>query len=249
MTKIKCRVCDKEFDPRPEIGGIGDRQKSNCPDCQEKRKCSRCMLPFEINRDNAFEHDCPPCRKAEKEKYEKQAREELRARRLSRIPEKYQKLNTDKLDLLESKMDRSLFITGKQGVGKTVFMYSLARKYIDLGKDLKIIRLTSWIMELQATYRNNGENPFIMAKEVAEFSGTLFIDDLGAEKSTEYIRQILYYIFDEREQRELKTVITSNMSLKEIDEAIDPRTSSRIAGMCEVLIFKGEDRRIRRELK
>ena len=74
----------------------------------------------------------------------------------------------------------------------------------------------------------------------------LFLDDLGAEKLTDFVRQITYFILNEREQNELTTVITSNFSLKQLDEQIDQRISSRIAGMCEILKFTGDDRRIKK---
>ena len=80
---------------------------------------------------------------------------------------------------------------------------------------------------------------------MAKFEGWLAIDDIGAEKLTEFVRQITYYILNEREQRELPTLITSNFSLMEIDEMIDSRISSRIAGMCEVIKLSGKDRRLK----
>ena len=73
----------------------------------------------------------------------------------------------------------------------------------------------------------------------------LFLDDLGAEKLTDFVRQITYYILNEREQHQLLTVITSNFSIKDLDKQIDSRISSRIAGMCEILKFTGKDQRLK----
>jgi DNA replication protein DnaC len=188
--------------------------------------------------------DCAACLKAMADADAARAKEERKSGRLLMIPEKYRGISTDRTELLESKLNKSLFITGRHGVGKTVFLYSLAKRCIEQDRKIRIIRFTAWIMELQSIFRSENGNPFESAKSIAEFPGTLFIDDLGAEKTTEYVRQIVYYVLDEREQGELRTVITSNYSLDEINANIDPRSSSRIAGMCEVLIFKGEDRRL-----
>src|SRR3990167_9483378 len=98
-------------------------------------------------------------------------------------------------------------------------------------------------MELQAMYSKDNESPFDEAQRIANFNGVLIIDDIGAEKMSDWVRQILYYIINEREQRLLPTVITSNFSLQQIAEQIDIRISSRIAGMCKLIKLTGMDRR------
>lgn len=207
-------------------------------------KCSICGKEFAPNAKEWRKWECPDCLKALDEKEAAREREERKKNRLLLIPEKFRKIDTDRFDLLQSKSNKSLFITGPHGVGKTVFLYSIAKRCIERDQKIKIIRFAAWIMELQSIYRTEDGNPFEGARAIAEFPGVLFIDDLGAEKTTEYVRQIIYYVLDEREQRELQTIITSNYSLDHIDANIDPRSSSRIAGMCEVLIFKGSDRRL-----
>lgn len=72
----------------------------------------------------------------------------------------------------------------------------------------------------------------------------LVLDDLGAEKSSDFAIQSLYLIIDRRYSREQQTIITSNLSLGEIAEKIGDRIASRIAGMCKVVELKGKDRRL-----
>ena len=100
-------------------------------------------------------------------------------------------------------------------------------------------------MELQSSFKKDDKNPFEIAEEIAKFSGVLVIDDLGAEKMTDFVKQIIYFIINEREQRCLTTIITSNFSLAQLDEHIDSRISSRIAGMCKVIQLSGRDRRLK----
>ena len=147
--------------------------------------------------------------------------------------------------------NKSVFITGKTGVGKTVLMASIVRKYVQKGYGYyanlgKIIWISypAFIMELQSLFGKEKESPFDYAEEVAKLDGILAIDDLGAEKLSDFVRQITYFIINEREQRELPVLITSNFSLQEIDEMIDPRISSRIAGICEIIKLSGKDRRL-----
>ena len=142
---------------------------------------------------------------------------------------------------------KSLFLTGSVGRGKTVFIASVAKAYLKTGIPIKWISFPKFIMELQNMFRSSDDSPYDEAKKVAKYESMLFIDDLGAEKLTEFVSQIMYYIINEREQNMLPTIITSNYSLSEINQQIDARVSSRIAGMCEVLEFKGIDKRIAKQ--
>ena len=142
---------------------------------------------------------------------------------------------------------KSLFLTGSVGRGKTVFIASVAKAYLKTGIPIKWISFPKFIMELQNMFRSSDDSPYDEAKKVAKYESMLFIDDLGAEKLTEFVSQIMYYIINEREQNMLPTIITSNYSLSEINQQIDARVSSRIAGMCEVLEFKGTDKRIAKQ--
>ena len=159
------------------------------------------------------------------------------------IPIKYRTIEADK-KLIASHYGSSLFITGGSGVGKTVLAASIAKECIDKKVAFKWIGCAQFIMELQAMYSKDNESPFDEAQRIANFNGVLIIDDIGAEKMSDWVRQILYYIINEREQRLLPTVITSNFSLQQIAEQIDIRISSRIAGMCKLIKLTGMDRRI-----
>ena len=73
------------------------------------------------------------------------------------------------------------------------------------------------------------------------------IDDLGAEKTTDFVRQTLYYIVNEREQNELPIIVTSNYTLKDLAAKFDERISSRLAGMCKQVKLTGTDRRVKKD--
>lgn len=162
------------------------------------------------------------------------------------LPPKYLTTTFRNQLLIENYFEKSIFITGKSGVGKTVLMADLLKKYIKNDYNAKWISYPRFIMELQSLFRNNNDDPFAFAKNIADYPGVLFIDDLGAEKITDFVRQITYFILNEREQNNSLICITSNYSLQQIDELIDTRISSRIAGMCVSLKITGEDKRIKK---
>jgi len=59
----------------------------------------------------------------------------------------------------------------------------------------------------------------------------LTLDDLGAEKTTEYSITTLYLILNKRINDGLKTVITTNLSVPQLSSALGERIGSRISSM------------------
>lgn len=174
------------------------------------------------------------------------------------IPKRFIDLETDKSELFERHYGKSLFITGSSGTGKTVFACSVLKRRIrekpllekqsweTRGRDSALFRsYPKFIMNMQSAFRNDDQDPDKIMNNLAGYPGYLCIDDLGAEKLTDFVKQITYFLINEREQNMLPIIITSNFSLEQIDRMVDPRISSRISGMCEVLRFTGKDRRIK----
>lgn len=229
---------------------IKESQNKSMPESKGKfdKVCGSCAEQFKT--DDYYATFCSPkCKETAQTKYFKErAEKEIKAV----IPIKYQSIECDRKDLMDEYKNMNLFITGEAGVGKTVLMASIAKNLILKNKAVKWISYPAFIMELQDRFKrdrvegmNRIDTPFELAEKIAMFNGWLCIDDIGAEKLTDYVRQITYFIINEREQRMLPLIMTSNFSLAHIDQMIDPRVSSRIAGICENIRLTGKDRRLR----
>ena len=76
----------------------------------------------------------------------------------------------------------------------------------------------------------------------------LILDDFGIERKTEYITEKLYEIINMRYIKKLPTIISTNLSLKEIQNETESislkRIYSRILEMCIPIKIVAEDRRI-----
>jgi DNA replication protein DnaC len=73
----------------------------------------------------------------------------------------------------------------------------------------------------------------------------LHIDDLGAEKRTEWVLEQLYSIINERWQEQRSVVVTTNLiDVDELRDQIGPRTVSRLHEMCDLIPIMGRDRRM-----
>ena len=191
---------------------------------------------------------------------------EKKMRNLSILPTKYINIRLETFSDKRKEITENIifhrknaYFWGKPGTGKTVMACTCA-KYIfhqtllrdweaNPKKYIKYISFPEFIVELQCTYSQDGKSPYQYLQEIAKFPELLIMDDLGAEKLTEFVRQTIYHIINTREQWELQTIITSNFSLEQIAEQIDQRIASRIAGMCQVVEFTGQDQRIKKAIK
>lgn len=141
-----------------------------------------------------------------------------------------------------------LFFYGKAGAGKTHLAVSIAR-YIIEQKQIAVsfIRVVDLLLDIRQTYNADegyrAENEAGLLKKYTT-TPLLILDDLGAEKTSEWVRQILYQIVDSRWIDDKLIVITSNLTLRELAERFDDRISSRIGGSCEVFEAKPHDYRI-----
>ena len=171
------------------------------------------------------------------------------------VPRKFRYELTYKQELLKHTWEsqKGLFMYGDVGTGKSTFLHNFyfdkclkilidyeALDHADIKKDNQIIYFSSFVISLQTNF-DTAEQRINTLAEVKN----LYIDDLGAEKCTDYVKQMLYTLINQREMNCLNTYIASNLSLDQIDKYYDPRISSRIAGMCEIVKFTGGDKRLK----
>lgn len=163
------------------------------------------------------------------------------------------------------KTNDGFFLHGSRGVGKTHLMAAIVNELLskitrenyarmdcdDFALGLQSSMLPAFIsvpellMEIRACY----DNKILSEKDVlAKYSDaeTLMLDDLGAEKSSEWVLQTLYLLIDRRYRNMKRTIISSNYTISQLSKRVGDRIGSRIAEMCQIVEVKGKDRRIQK---
>lgn len=132
---------------------------------------------------------------------------------------------------------RNLILAGPTGTGKTALSYAIGRELYIRGHKVKM-----WnTMELFDDMRQPEKSREVL--ESVKVCDVLCLDDLGAERNTEWVEERLFMIVDYRWQWQLPTIATTNLIEDEYSEQISERTISRLMGGAVTRIVPGRDRR------
>jgi len=101
-----------------------------------------------------------------------------------------------------------------------------------------------WLLtEIKSTYDNsNARSEQDIINEYTNMP-VLVLDDIGAERPTDWVREKLNMIIYFRNNRGLKTIYTSNVAPDGLQERLDERITSRILQQCDTIQLTGPDRR------
>lgn len=131
------------------------------------------------------------------------------------------------------------------GTGKTHLAVSTLRGLLLRGYENSAFVSSPWLfLDIKRSYDGAGgmsEEDVINKYCTYDF---LIIDDIGAERVSDWALQLWYMIIDRRDAEERCTVFTSNLSIAEIAQSMSPRIASRMAGGA-VYTLTGDDYRIK----
>ena len=252
---------------RDEIVDI-ERAQDLCRGCtgEKCRQLSRGMIPVVEVHDGRFSYALKVCR------HERSRREKLRIAKLfssARIPRAYEgdtfadytvtdgnRKAVEAAYWMLADERRSLFLYGTRGTGKTKLAAIIANERARAGKPVLFASVPDLMADIRSSF---GDGTISEAVQAVKNTPFLVLDDLGAEKMTEWVGEQLFCIVNHRYNERLATVITSNYSPTRIiahmatvdrggnviDDMQGQRIMSRIYGMCERVEIKGADWRMR----
>ena len=145
---------------------------------------------------------------------------------------------------------KNLYIWGKHtGCGKTSWACKIMGFYFrsiafesGLENEGLYIYLPTFLEDLRNSYGAPDED-FAEVLDMVKKCKRLIIDDIGAEKVTEWVRERLVSIINTRVSSGLSTIYTSNLSPDELVEQFEERVGSRVIGCSQIVKISGKDRR------
>lgn len=241
--------------PTPENEYIGEDGLLHCSVCHKKvetvvnifgtEKKVRCICDCKKKEIQAFEE------REKREERERQRRicfaetnmmswtfknDDRRNERVSNAMQNYVKNFTD-----FRKDGKGLLLHGTIGTGKTYFSACIANALIDAGYSVLMTNFARLTNQIQGMFE--GKQEFI--DSLNKYS-LLIIDDLGAERKSEFMQEMVFNIIDSRYRSGLPFIITTNLTTDEIKRPQDigySRIYDRILERCFPVEVAGTSRR------
>ncbi len=140
-----------------------------------------------------------------------------------------------------SDQSHSLLLQGGPGLGKTHLSLAIAQKVIDRGFGVIYVSVPDIVMQLEkehfgGRFDEKGESETLLTE-----CDLLILDDLGTEFQTKYTVATIYNIINKRMLTSHPTIISTNLTLTEMQQLYGNRMISRIIGMLDRLEFVGSD--------
>lgn len=136
---------------------------------------------------------------------------------------------------------KGLLLWGDVGTGKTFYASCIANAVINQGMPALVTNFGRLTNIIGGTFE--GKQNYI--DSLNDFD-LLVIDDLGVERRSEYMQEMIYNIIDSRYRSGLPLIITTNLTLDEIKKPAEmayTRIYDRVLEMCHPIQIAGNSRR------
>lgn len=137
--------------------------------------------------------------------------------------------------------EENLLFYGETGLGKTFLTNCIAKALLDRG-NIVIYQTSFKLLEIleELRFKNNDDKEKYNLLFEADL---LIIDDLGTEMTNTFTNSEIFNIINSRLLSNKKTIVSTNLSPKEMMDRYDDRIFSRLFSKFTVLHFFGKDLR------
>ena len=136
---------------------------------------------------------------------------------------------------------KGLLLFGKVGRGKSFYAACVGNYLIERGIPAHMTDFSRIERESNRDFSKRQEYFDALNK-----FPLLILDDLGTERDTQYMNEIVYTVIDNRAKAGLPTIVTTNLTAEELKSPANitnQRIFSRLLGICIPVEVAGDDRR------
>jgi len=149
-------------------------------------------------------------------------------------------------------VERGLLFTGPVGVGKTHLAVAILHGLLEKGVPCLFYEFGSLLKEIQDSYNPISKNSELRVLAPVYQAEVLVLDELGASKPTDWVRDTMMQIINTRYNDKKLTVFTTNFldahrapGDELLEDRVGVRLRSRLYEMCKTVLIEGEDYRKR----
>lgn len=152
----------------------------------------------------------------------------------------YARFYAEHFDEME-KDDIGYLLWGPVGTGKSYFAACIANALMEKEIPVRMTNFAAILNDLNAAF--DGRNEYL---ERLNRCRLLILDDFGMERGTEYALEQVYNVVDSRTRSGRPLIVTTNLSLSELQNPTDTahaRIYDRVLELCIPIFFTGESMR------
>ena len=139
----------------------------------------------------------------------------------------------------------SIYMCGATGLGKTHLSLAIANTAARKGYSVVYYSAPNLLSDMEREKFSRDRDRYSSSKLLTEAKALgcdlLIIDDLGSEFITQFSVTQIYNILNDRINRSKPVIISTNLSLDELEKKYSERVTSRIIGSFTPLFFIGND--------
>jgi len=231
---LYCSICNERIETNIEIFGIEKKVRCICKceqdkmrELDEKREQEKKAKLIKNLRRSGF-HD---------EKFKQCTFEASKLdNRAINVGKRYAK-NFEEI----KEKGHGILLFGDVGVGKTFVAACIVNSVIDQGYSAIMTNFSRIINTVQETF--DQRQKYLDSLNSVDL---MVIDDLAVERKTDYVKEMMYQIIDNRYRSGKPLIVTTNLTIDNLVNATDisdKRTYHRILEMCTPLKVEGENLR------
>lgn len=143
----------------------------------------------------------------------------------------------------------NLLLYGEPGLGKTFLTNCIAKSLLDSGHTVLYLSANDIFEQVFGQYLMNKKLELEELYKYIYNSELLIIDDLGTETTNTFVCSKLFEVINQRGLTGKSTVISTNLSMKDLQERYSERIMSRIVESYTVLQLYGDNIRYQKRKK
>ena len=144
-------------------------------------------------------------------------------------------------DFENNKGCANILIYGETGLGKTFLTNCIAKELLDGGHSVFYLSANELFEDILAGYKMNNNKSYSDLYNYIYNCELLIIDDLGTELTNNFVLSELFEIINKREITDKSTLVSTNLSIKQLRDRYSERIMSRIVDNYTVFNIYGDN--------